>query len=55
VYLDTNGVAAAFGSERLQRFGAVQRKQDPTGRFLNDFTRRVLAGEQTAKVVPVRS
>jgi FAD/FMN-containing dehydrogenase len=43
VYIDARDMEAIFGRETMERFRAVRRAQDPAGKFLNDFTERLLA------------
>ena len=42
VYLDQRQMDDVYGSERMERFRAARRTQDPAGKFLNAFTERLL-------------
>ena len=41
-YVDAHTMDAIYGREQMERFRTVRRTQDPHGKFLNPFTRRVL-------------
>jgi FAD/FMN-containing dehydrogenase len=42
VYLDRQQMDELFGEDTMERFRAARRSQDPSGKFLNDFTERLL-------------
>lgn len=42
IYLDREDMEAIYGTETMERFDAARRAQDPTGKFLNDFTENLL-------------
>lgn len=44
VYLDRAQMESIYGEQRMRRFDAARRAQDPEGKFLSGFTERVLAG-----------
>lgn len=44
VYLDREQMESVYSSERMERFRAARRAQDPSGKFLNAFTERLLGG-----------
>jgi hypothetical protein len=44
MYLDRAQMEAIYGAERMERFRAARRSQDGSGKFLNEFTERVLGG-----------
>jgi FAD/FMN-containing dehydrogenase len=43
IYIDARGMEEIYGREKMERFRAARRAQDPTGKFLNAFTERLLA------------
>jgi FAD/FMN-containing dehydrogenase len=48
LYLDHEQLTDIYGPARMERFEAVRRAQDPSGKFLNEFTARVLGGREAA-------
>jgi FAD/FMN-containing dehydrogenase len=42
VYLDRAQMEDVYGAEAMERFRAAQKAQDPSGKFLNAFTERLL-------------
>jgi L-gulono-1,4-lactone dehydrogenase len=48
VYLDRHQMANIYGPERMERFRAARRAQDPSGKFLNPFTERLLGDPVTS-------
>lgn len=42
LYLDREQMENVYGLERMERFRAARRAQDPSGKFLNPFTERLL-------------
>lgn len=44
VYLDRQQMEGIYGAETMQAFRATRQSQDASGKFMNDFTERILGG-----------
>lgn len=44
LYLDREQMERIYGTQAMRRFRDARRTQDPSGKFLNEFTERILGG-----------
>ncbi len=51
-YLEREHMDATYGVETMERFRAARHAQDPSGKFLNEFTQRVLGGVVDGRPAP---
>lgn len=45
LYIDRGQMEQVYGADTMQRFDTARRAQDPTGKFLNQFTADLLGGQ----------